>query len=669
MRFGKKSRNLAATSRRFLGERPQEEKPTAGVAVETLESTEDEENTMTPPPPEESMVAGDPTQRLLTALGRFQRQVARAEEGAPQEAWCDECMNQLITGIEIALNEDWSDVKEALTDAARILQTYEDAGRADRCIRFLKDSYEILCLMVGDLIVGNVRSGVMKKWQERYERVLDELAEAGLTLVDDDSPSPERAPEKTAPAADQAGDDFDELLDGEGGTPDSIFDSEPTGRAFSTTPGDPFAPLDPGMEADKSPFEGTASLRQAPASAADLPSLDELLGRPVSPDDDLDDGPAPELTSDFTAEDAHAGETLLLDESEPESGLDSDGVTPEEEDWAQGHAETTEEEADQSAESEPMEEPVLEEGPASLEDAEDLMEETEPSPAPAAVVAAAPSAAPEPEPEPGTPEALLRTAQRAMAAGNVADAKVFALQLAANMARLEADQVQARISLIEKDIEANSDAVTAGELAVNEAEERVRHLEEDVSRCQRELEDKGNQINSIREEVASVEGTVDDLNRQIADLEARRDAEAERLAGCQASLEDNLNEEGRMKAELESLQEEETGSRENLDGARERVRSLQESGSGHAAALESTQKELSKRQKAVEDIENTIRHVSGAADEEDAPTETAGDAAEQAPQPAAVPEQTELPTDAPEESSGDSGNGAGEDGGAEHSAE
>lgn len=584
---------------------------------------------MTPPQPEESMVAGDPTQRLLTALGRFQRQVARAEEGAPQESWCDECMNQLIAGIEIALNEDWADVKEALTDAARILQTYEDAGRAEQCVRFLKDSYEILCLMVGDLIVGNVRSGVMKKWQERYERALDELAEAGLTLVDDDGPI-ER--ETSQPHGDNgaAADDFDAMLDGGSeDTPDSIFDSEPgagSGRAFTTGPEDPFAPVDSDVDTDRasdgSPFLSPGAAQGGESAGGDLPSLDELLGRPVSPEDDLDDEEAvesgPDLSDDFTVEqeppEEETAEAFAGAQSEEAGAAEEDDLaarpdTPH--DFA-----TTESDQLDFGETSQVNAPAGEEALDAEEPAPELtleMEEEPVVPVPESEVHAA--AAPvEAEPPPGTPEALLRTAQLAMAAGNVAEAKLFALQLAANMAKLEADQVEGRIAGIEKDIEDNSEAVTAGELAVNEAEERVRKLEEDVARCQGEFEEKQKDIGSLREEVASVEGSVEDLNRQIAELVARRDEEAERLAGCQANLEENEGEERRMQAELDSLHEEESGSRENLDGAREHVRALQQSGSEHAAKLETTQAELERRRNAVENIETTIRHVSDVLD-------------------------------------------------------
>ncbi len=150
-------------------------------------------------------MTSDPTQRLLTALGRFQRQFVKARNGAPQEHWSDECMNYLIQAVEIAVEQRWQDLVEALTETGRVLQTYENAGRANECVPFLADSYEILCLMVGDLIVDKVRSGVIRKWRERYQIALEDIAAKGLVLVRDEEdrraakaaaaqPQPQRTP-------------------------------------------------------------------------------------------------------------------------------------------------------------------------------------------------------------------------------------------------------------------------------------------------------------------------------------------------------------------------------------------------------------------------------------------------------------------------------------------
>jgi predicted nucleic acid-binding Zn-ribbon protein len=585
------------------------------------------------------MVAGDPTQRLLTALGRFQRQVNRAEEGAPQDAWCEECMQQLISGIEIALNESWADVKEALTDTARVLQTYEDANMASDCVPFLKDSYEILCLMVGDLIVDNVRSGVMKKWHERYERALDDLGASGLTLVDDESArearqeaaadsaqhgidTPDPFVAEAAPSGDGAdeGDAFDAFLNdsGDGGTP---VDEPAPVEASAEQGGDPFTP----GGGDDSPFgEPPASL--SGQDLGTLPSLDSFLEDEGTENDIA-------LTNDFTAEgpaeplEAHEGigdnpfaDSVPAEEAAPSpTELEPDGAHDHAVDDGPATVEETapleldlsgEVDAGDSLASEGSEDGPMD-APVAMEPEVVPAPEPEPEPEPEPV-----APAPEPEPEPGSPQALLKTAQEAMASGNVADAKVFALQLAANMARLEAEQVSTRAAAIQSEIDANIEAVAAAEQTVSDAEERLRHLETQIGQFQQDYDGKREEVQRIRDEVAGVEDAVADLDRQIAELEARRDEERSRLAERQSHLDDLVTEESRMQAELDSLNEEEGGARENLDSARERVRALQEDGGSRTAELEAARNELAEREKAVEDIEKTIGHVGGAASDE-----------------------------------------------------
>ncbi|MCC6153965.1 MAG: hypothetical protein IT367_09420 [Candidatus Hydrogenedentes bacterium] len=188
MRFGRlsqKSRSWGRLSLRVLDR-------STGDSLEPEEVSDSTDASFPPPLPttdnlaEDPAMTSDPTQRLLTALGRFQRQFVKARNGAPQEHWSDECMNYLIQAVEIAVEQRWQDLVEALTETGRVLQTYENAGRANECVPFLADSYEILCLMVGDLIVDKVRSGVIRKWRERYQVALEDIAAKGLVLVRDE---------------------------------------------------------------------------------------------------------------------------------------------------------------------------------------------------------------------------------------------------------------------------------------------------------------------------------------------------------------------------------------------------------------------------------------------------------------------------------------------------
>ncbi len=134
--------------------------------------------------PDNELEHEEATQHMLSALGRFHRQVTKAKVGAAQELWTDECMNELVTAAEVAVREGWRETVTVLTETGRILQTYEDAGRARECVPFLSETYDILSLMVGDLIVGEVRPGVLAKWGECHGKALRTLEAAGLTLID-----------------------------------------------------------------------------------------------------------------------------------------------------------------------------------------------------------------------------------------------------------------------------------------------------------------------------------------------------------------------------------------------------------------------------------------------------------------------------------------------------
>lgn len=137
--------------------------------------------------PEAILEAGDsedPTQQLLLVLGHFQRTVGEAKEGA-DNLWTDECMNQLIQGVEISLSQGWTHLVDAFTDSGRILQSYENADQATDALPFLEGAYEILCSIVGELMSGGVRPEVLDAWMDEYNAAVQALTDAGLKLVDD----------------------------------------------------------------------------------------------------------------------------------------------------------------------------------------------------------------------------------------------------------------------------------------------------------------------------------------------------------------------------------------------------------------------------------------------------------------------------------------------------
>ena len=242
----------------------------------------------------------DTTQQLLTSLGRFQRVLKGARAGGGFGPWSDECMHQLIHSAELALSEGWGDLVTTLSDTGRILQSYEDAGKADLALDFLDEAYEVLCLMVGDLIVDNVRDTVRDRWGEVYKSGLVKLEGNGIALVDDDV---DGAPEQSADDEGQ-GDEMpfempiaNEAIQSDDGLP--TLDELPPLESLLT--------MNKGMVAQTTLDEGAPSDVEAESvPEEDIELLKAFADEPVK-EDVVDEGLAP-LTETGEAQNESGGD-------------------------------------------------------------------------------------------------------------------------------------------------------------------------------------------------------------------------------------------------------------------------------------------------------------------------------------------------------------------------
>jgi hypothetical protein len=131
-------------------------------------------------------VSGDPSQSLASCLGRFNRFLSQAQHNPESGDWAERCIRELGEALTITIKGQWDPVKDAILETARILHSYDRVGRRSESIPFLNSSYEILSLMVGDLILDKVKSSVVLKWKELYKKALDDLQRAGIPLAEDD---------------------------------------------------------------------------------------------------------------------------------------------------------------------------------------------------------------------------------------------------------------------------------------------------------------------------------------------------------------------------------------------------------------------------------------------------------------------------------------------------
>lgn len=645
MRFANNKKNWL-NARRLFGERKDN-----GTALAQRVSGELDGGMDSPPDAQgdrtiQIPTTGDPTQRLLTALGRFQRQVARAESGAPQGQWVDECMNQLIAGIELANSQDWGDVMEALTDTARVLASYEGAGKAAHCVRFLQDSYEILCLMVGDLIVDNLRSGVMDKWRARFDRAVEDLAALGIELIrDDDDHEAGDLPQQHAPQEESCEDDdcgpapweSEQALHPEAPQRPALRilerpeisdtapqetceapDSAETTQNFDTDtmrveePLEEDAPFDdplttrvlnaPGEEDGEAPPMDFDERNEAPlpliadgpeTAREDLPdTIDEdaggLEGQP-SPDNGDPYSSAQQSLFDGLEDDLAAREA-----GQPSAGSQEVAAAP---DLEMASAPVGEPAIEDIPECEPVEdaEPAA---PALAIEAPEVAEES----------ASAPHLDPE-EPEPDSPEALLYTTQRALSAGNVADAKLLALELAARMARMEADRAAAHVADCEHRITQTHEAITRAQESVAACEQTLKETEDTVAGRCKDHEDCRGVLDALQGELNTIDGRISEIDAQIRALQEQRGETLAQRESVQAKYGEAETEAVRVQAEADATRTAAREASERLEIARDDVRQLLETQAAYERERETTSAMSAQRAKSVGEIMHTIENV------------------------------------------------------------
>ena len=692
VRFGRRNKNRSglgrrakATARAGLSSVASEER-SALLSGEADEEVTPAGNPRPANPSSSGLDPADPTQRLLTVLGRFQTHVVKAQNGAPQAAWSDECMNQLIAAVEIALAHGWTSLVKALTETGRILQTYEDAQDAGDCVTFLAESYDILCLMVGDLIVGGIRPGVLQKWEALYDRALDEVQTAGLTLVQDG--------EERVASVQAATDIADSEFDAEKPEPVSPFDM-PTAEAVAADDAEDSLPtLD-----DLPPLaDEAAAVGETPAAAAGLeeseavvefesvsPYSDEEHGepQPVSEESPLEElpplGDLPDSIGSSSEEEGAALEDAL--HAAPGEDASSGAFVVVEPESTRQVTEMLDALCDKLAQlkqcAEPDRQAILEaiqedlatlkaaaheagrpgaewlcqtmrfaclwafDRQGELEDtffdlayafggiyaeagdrlddpavehwcaeAETLVSATEEE---QVLLDAEPATPPEAEPavppEADSPQTLLENAQRLMDEGKAADAKFLALQAAANIAKLEAEKVNANVEETERQVRASSEAIDQARATVEQVEQEVAEAEAGISTSRSQLEAIRAQGQEIAASIEETEAGIAELDDQIAALQEERDAKSEALRQTQVELEAHRVQESKTQAELDANTQEEEAARTRLEDARQNVKNLQRRRSEIEAALTRARDELARQRTSLGDIEQTIAQL------------------------------------------------------------
>lgn len=620
-----------------------------------------EEELMSAPVDEPVQISGDPIQHLFSTLGKFNRHMSQAQHAPDSGDWAEKCMNELASGLEIAIACNWTPVKDALIDTARILHSYDCAGRRRDSIPFLNNSYEILSLMVGDLIVDKVRSGVIQKWKDLYGKTLDELKSAGIPLVEDEEEyeaemeeietQDSLSTEETEPGYDEAAEDVPyeeeeapavpvETHRQEKGMRDSVvehraadekdipFDLPPlsdpeedvyeeaTEEYEEESPSKGSILAFPGNTVDKHEIESDNTENEAENEAG---YEEEDLGEePPSESEDETVTEEEEPVAETTSEPARRGEEPSLfdvvDEGDQESAPDSADIVEE----TQADTDTdavTENVSEEVPEEEiPEEEEPVTDTKEVVTDMtgetesvhEEIVEETAPEPqadkeeeVQAVLDLDVPADA-------GTPEHLLRQAQAAMSKGDVSSARSVALELALVMARIEFEQSQAAVAEAERSLVDNAQSIKAAQDRVEDAELQLLQVEELLATRDAECTACRDQITGMDEELQQFQSELNDIDAEIEALQRRRAEQVNRMENKRVEREDALNTESRLQTEMESLRENADGIRQDLEALRDDKKQQIENKRDIELSICTAKEEAESRRLSLAAIEQTL---------------------------------------------------------------
>lgn len=579
MRFGKRNKTWSAVGRRFFGEDASngpKDTESAAAAAPVREDTPEPELEEQVMAVEEAGVhsAGpvDPSQSLLISLGRFKKHIQRALGMPDNTHWPGECMRELVSMLHVALDHHWSTLQMALTDTARVLSSYEHAGRAASCLPFLRASDDALSMMIGDLIIDNETPTVRDAWRKHYQTALETMRREGIPLIEEEEEEPVSQPAQEAPVETAPAPPMEEAR-----AEETVPETLPAVDSAPETPPDETPDT-------ASPFED--------AAPAPPPLAESLLPMPETPWDDV----APlEPSASGKAEMGGEGPSTPLDTPEPGACAGEGEKKPESDGVWEAALDAREEEGAPDI------------PPLEISGEDGALPET--GAVPGEEAPAAPEPEPEPEPEPvkaPTLDEINRAMQTAMQSGDVAAARVLAIQLAAALAQQEADHVSAALEAARARLELNRETMGDAARRVEEAEQRVRNAEEQVAAREEEAQAARERITSLDGGVQDIQAEIEDLDGRIAELQRQRAEAAQRLQEREAERADTIAAESLVRAEIESLLEEEEAGGELLEAARRRVRDLAAGRDAVEEEILGLQRELERRRRAVGEISRPL---------------------------------------------------------------
>jgi len=529
-----------------------------------------------PPSDSENTAKTDPSQ-LVAALAPFQRCLEDAYHQNDAELWYDNCREALLNAYLICKQNQWVPVRNTIQEMGRILHSYHAAGETFECLSFLRESYQALTVMVGDIIVGKVRDGVIRKWAALYEKTVSSMTAAGIPLTRDteekeivtahDAPEEEdpeqesfeeTEAEEEVPCEETEDGDLEPSEETSGEEPEENVGDSQTSAAPDQTCFPEINAAEMDGKADNAP--AVKHQTQPEVLSINLPPLmDDFFDTPPSaasaPEDTLilfpEQQKSPEDISFsqtdeiYEEENTHEeeeypdpenNEELLEDEIQEEVTEDLFSLVIEEDEGQEDFFAEDDEGSAQAQESlSATEEEALESASPSEKDTPPESRSSHPL-----------------QPEEDSHQ-ILEHIQASITREDIDHARAGALQLALSLDKKAYETAKSAVQQAKQHLEENA-------RTIQEVEEKTIMAGEALARMQDELECREEERNHAREVIAQIDIEVGDtltdieeLSRQISELEKKRALKNEELAKIYERKEGALAEESRISTDAEAL--------------------------------------------------------------------------------------------------------------------
>ncbi|HOV33073.1 MAG TPA: hypothetical protein PLX23_06895 [Candidatus Hydrogenedens sp.] len=498
---------------------------------------------------------------LLTELKKF------LEEGKVfpnSRDWVGSAMSILGKCVDIASAENQKDLKKLFLDMARVIYSSDRVGKVSLSIDPVLELYSFICGIVTDFIRGKPDKKMFEQWSTIYQRVVNNLNNLGIRLVDDD----EEPIATTIKEADKDMKQTASKITNSNLTEKSAEHILPETTDFNSntldTKGLEIPQTDvflQGKEAVENPMESSASFYEENKSEA-IQQTEETVSTEI-----IESTPELEIS-----------EEKGIDE---ESKQSTNYTTVEEAETASVETYTTEIEPTSAIPPEPQKKRV----PVDINFCLQYINQI---------------------PNNEVKEKLLDTLE-AIAGGTPEIAKMKALELATEMAKLEVDKVKKDCRSIELQIDSLTSEVNQveGQLQICQTEINTTHeeLKEQESLAEKSEKEK----EKLEKNISDTSDKIAEIDRKIQELQKQKELELKNLKGYEEnfiSTEKMIEEYNKsissLKETIQDLENQATTLVQRMD-------SLESMKTEKNSQLEKLEKQIKEKEDIVQHLERTIK--------------------------------------------------------------